>query len=433
MIGSRSSAGPNLAREIAQRQPAASVVACSAPTVAERLQAACHTPYFRPYTNVDVVGCELGGAVKNVIALAVGMADGMGSATTRKASAHHPRPGRDGPAGRRARRRPDDLRRARRAGRPGGDLLVAAVAQPHLRREPGPGHDPRGGRGDHQARPPRASSPASRCSIWPAGTAWTCRSPRPSSRWCTMGAARGRRQEMLMSRSAQRRGAARALTGRCCRVASTRWTVPRARSRRKPRVAVVFGGRSSEHAISCVTAGSVLAAIDRTSTTSCRSASPPTVAGCSPPTSRRTGHHRAIGCRASTRHGTAVVLAGDPTTRRADRARAGIGAQGVRLRRRGAAPAARSVRRGRHAPGPSGACRCSVRRLGRAVERGLHGQGVHEGGAGRRRAAHGPYVVVRPRDWESDPARGPARIVAALGYPVFVKPARGGSSSASPR
>jgi len=78
--------GPNLAREIALRQPAASVVACSALDVADRLQVACHTPYFRPYTNVDVVGCELGGAVKNVIALAVGMAVGMGLGANAQAS-----------------------------------------------------------------------------------------------------------------------------------------------------------------------------------------------------------------------------------------------------------------------------------------------------------------------------------------------------------
>jgi glycerol-3-phosphate dehydrogenase (NAD(P)+) len=70
--------GPNLAKEIAQRQHAATVVACADDTVAKRLQQACHTPYFRPYTNPDVTGCELGGAVKNVIALAVGIAVGMG-------------------------------------------------------------------------------------------------------------------------------------------------------------------------------------------------------------------------------------------------------------------------------------------------------------------------------------------------------------------
>ncbi|MEU9373277.1 NAD(P)H-dependent glycerol-3-phosphate dehydrogenase [Streptomyces sp. NPDC048255] len=78
--------GPNLAREIAARQPAASVVACVDEGVARRLQAACHTPYFRPYTSTDVIGCELGGAVKNVIGLAVGIADGMGLGDNTKGS-----------------------------------------------------------------------------------------------------------------------------------------------------------------------------------------------------------------------------------------------------------------------------------------------------------------------------------------------------------
>ncbi|WP_030708463.1 NAD(P)H-dependent glycerol-3-phosphate dehydrogenase [Streptomyces sp. NRRL F-2580] len=78
--------GPNLAAEIAARQPAASVVACVDETVAQRLQAACHTPYFRPYTSTDVTGCELGGAVKNVIGLAVGIADGMGLGDNTKGS-----------------------------------------------------------------------------------------------------------------------------------------------------------------------------------------------------------------------------------------------------------------------------------------------------------------------------------------------------------
>jgi len=70
--------GPNLAQEIAHRKPAAAVVASADADVAERLQKACHSPYFRPYTNTDVIGCELGGAIKNVIGLAAGMADGMG-------------------------------------------------------------------------------------------------------------------------------------------------------------------------------------------------------------------------------------------------------------------------------------------------------------------------------------------------------------------
>ncbi|MFE2537624.1 NAD(P)H-dependent glycerol-3-phosphate dehydrogenase [Streptomyces sp. NPDC059371] len=78
--------GPNLAKEVAQRMPAAGVVACRDEAVARRIQTACHTPYFRPYTNTDVVGCELGGAVKNVIGLAVGIADGMGLGDNAKGS-----------------------------------------------------------------------------------------------------------------------------------------------------------------------------------------------------------------------------------------------------------------------------------------------------------------------------------------------------------
>jgi glycerol-3-phosphate dehydrogenase (NAD(P)+) len=78
--------GPNLAKEIALRQPAASVIACVDEAVAEKLQQVCMTPYFRPYTNVDVIGVELCGAVKNVIALSVGMAKGMGMGDNSQAS-----------------------------------------------------------------------------------------------------------------------------------------------------------------------------------------------------------------------------------------------------------------------------------------------------------------------------------------------------------
>lgn len=70
--------GPNLAREIAAREPAASVVACADEEVATRLQDLVHSNAFRPYTSTDVVGCELGGAYKNVVALCVGMAIGLG-------------------------------------------------------------------------------------------------------------------------------------------------------------------------------------------------------------------------------------------------------------------------------------------------------------------------------------------------------------------
>ena len=70
--------GPNLALEIAQEQPTATVIACSQHDRAVEIQQACTTGYFRPYTITDVIGCELGGACKNVIALSCGMATGLG-------------------------------------------------------------------------------------------------------------------------------------------------------------------------------------------------------------------------------------------------------------------------------------------------------------------------------------------------------------------
>ena len=70
--------GPNLADEIADEQPAATVVACPDSGRAVAVQRALSTGYLRPYTNSDVVGTEIGGACKNVIALACGMAAGVG-------------------------------------------------------------------------------------------------------------------------------------------------------------------------------------------------------------------------------------------------------------------------------------------------------------------------------------------------------------------
>jgi glycerol-3-phosphate dehydrogenase (NAD(P)+) len=78
--------GPNLAREIAVGQPTATVIACRDHDRAVAVQHACMTSYFRSYTNTDVTGCELGGAGKNVIALVVGMAAGMGLGDNSRAS-----------------------------------------------------------------------------------------------------------------------------------------------------------------------------------------------------------------------------------------------------------------------------------------------------------------------------------------------------------
>ena len=78
--------GPNLAREILAGQPAASVIACADDAVATTLQQLFSRPTFRLYTNPDVVGCEIGGVVKNEIAIASGIAQGFGFGDNTKAT-----------------------------------------------------------------------------------------------------------------------------------------------------------------------------------------------------------------------------------------------------------------------------------------------------------------------------------------------------------
>ena len=77
--------GPNLAVECAERMPSGSVVAGPESAVTARIQEICHTPYFRVYTNPDLIGVEIAGAAKNPIALAAGIADGMGFGDNSKA------------------------------------------------------------------------------------------------------------------------------------------------------------------------------------------------------------------------------------------------------------------------------------------------------------------------------------------------------------
>src|SRR5699024_319126 len=78
--------GPNLAKEIAREEPTATVVACESEPTAEWVAAMTASSYFRPYRNTDVTGVEIGGVVKNVIALAVGLTDGQGFGDNSKAS-----------------------------------------------------------------------------------------------------------------------------------------------------------------------------------------------------------------------------------------------------------------------------------------------------------------------------------------------------------
>jgi len=70
--------GPNLAREVVLRQPTGAVAASTSQELADLTAKTFSAPYFRVYTSNDVIGCELAGAAKNVIALAVGMSIGMG-------------------------------------------------------------------------------------------------------------------------------------------------------------------------------------------------------------------------------------------------------------------------------------------------------------------------------------------------------------------
>jgi len=78
--------GPNLAKEIANGQAAAGVIAMVDDTIAARLQGIFSTGLFRVYTNEDVVGCELGGALKNIIAIATGMGDGADAGDNTRAA-----------------------------------------------------------------------------------------------------------------------------------------------------------------------------------------------------------------------------------------------------------------------------------------------------------------------------------------------------------
>ncbi len=78
--------GPNLAREVAAGQPTASVVAVADERVAEGLQQLFFSPNFRVYTNPDVIGCEMAGALKNVLAIGAGIADGLGYGDNTKAA-----------------------------------------------------------------------------------------------------------------------------------------------------------------------------------------------------------------------------------------------------------------------------------------------------------------------------------------------------------
>ena len=173
--------GPNLAKEILGGQPAASVVAIDDEVIAAELQRIFSRPSLRIYTNPDVVGCEVGGVVKNVIAIASGMAEGMGFGDNTRATL--------------ITRGLAEMTRLGMAmggqattfsGLAGiGDLIATCSSSQSRNNTVGhaarSGQADRGGAGDDEHGGRGCEELARACSIWPGVTVSRCRSPSRSS------------------------------------------------------------------------------------------------------------------------------------------------------------------------------------------------------------------------------------------------------------
>lgn len=142
--------GPNLAKEIAARQPAAAVVACADEAVARRLQAACHTRTSARTPTPTWSERSWAARSRTSSRWRSAWPAAWAWATTPRPP-DHPRPRRNHPAGPGDGRRRAHLRRARRNGRPGRHLLLAALPQQHLRGQPRPRHVAGGDHRGHQA------------------------------------------------------------------------------------------------------------------------------------------------------------------------------------------------------------------------------------------------------------------------------------------
>ena len=137
--------GPNLAREIVRGMPASTVIASRSEDVALRAQELFMSPVFRVYTNADVVGVELGGALKNIIALGAGICDGLGYGDNGKAAFITRGLVEMTRLAVAAGANPLTLAGSGRAGRPRGHLLEPAEPEPARRRAAGGGPGHRGG------------------------------------------------------------------------------------------------------------------------------------------------------------------------------------------------------------------------------------------------------------------------------------------------
>ena len=114
--------GPSFAIELARELPTAVSIASRDPEVVERVQAEFRAPYFRLYGTDDVVGVEIGGALKNIIAIAAGVVEGLGLGHNALAASDHARPGRDVASRLRGRRQARNTLGPDRPWRSGADL-----------------------------------------------------------------------------------------------------------------------------------------------------------------------------------------------------------------------------------------------------------------------------------------------------------------------
>ena len=125
--------GPNIATEVAAGMPTASVVAMGDETAAAAIQRLFMTDTFRVYTNPDVVGCEIAGVVKNVVALAAGIAQGLGVGDNARAALITRGSGRTHPVRAGAGREPAELPGSGRHRRHRRDLYQPPQPQPARR------------------------------------------------------------------------------------------------------------------------------------------------------------------------------------------------------------------------------------------------------------------------------------------------------------
>ncbi len=123
--------GPNIASEIARHLPATTVAASNDNSAAEEVQSALMSKYLRVYTGSDVAGAELGGSLKNVIAIAAGIIDGMELGANTKGALFDPGPGRDHPAGNSPGSRSGHFCRPDRNGGPYHHLFQPPQPQPY--------------------------------------------------------------------------------------------------------------------------------------------------------------------------------------------------------------------------------------------------------------------------------------------------------------